>query len=131
MTIHVAELPPMYCSSCFCSDPTKTYIDFDSDCDRGYGDDPNKKITFDLLILCEDCVRSAGRLVDMVDAKDSDFELTKLRVENDRLRRESTQAQNYADRLEDAFDKRPQPINVNHRKKPRPIHPDREMKETA
>ena len=89
--------------------------------DQGYGDDPAHKVPFDWLFLCETCLRAGAKLIGMED-KDPE-ELAKLRIENDRLKREARQAQNYADRLESAFDSRGIPVKVDHRQRPREIHP--------
>jgi hypothetical protein len=123
MAVQLLEVPPVYCSACWCAQPEKRHIDYMADNDQGYGDDPAHKVPYDNLQLCEDCIKAGGQLVGMVDAAERDAEIAKLEAENDRLKREARQAQNYAASLEDAFDKRAQPIELDHRKKPRHIHP--------
>lgn len=112
---------PQYCSACFNQDNTKQHIDLDASCDRGYALHTDIPITMDDLVLCEDCIRNAAQLIGMEDKSTTERELSELRIKADRLERESRQAQRYADTLEDAFDKRPEPVRVDHRKKPRQI----------
>ena len=125
MAVRILEYPPVYCSACWCAQPEKRHVDFNSDNDQGYGgkDAFDDGIAYDNLQLCEDCMKAGAALVGMVDSSDRDQEIAKLETENDRLKREARQAQNYADTLEDAFDKRAQPIELDHRRKPRQIHP--------
>jgi F0F1-type ATP synthase membrane subunit b/b' len=68
-------------------------------------------------------MKAGAELVGMVDGAERDQEIRDKDAKIDRLEREARQAQNYADRLEDAFEHRAQPIEVNHRKKPRDIRP--------
>ena len=120
---------PVYCSACFAQDPSKTHIDFDANSDRGYGQrDDGQTVVMDDLIICEDCIRRAGEMVGMERSEVRDRELSDLRVRADKAEREAKQAQRYADNLEDAFTNRPTPIHIDHRKRPRNIHP---VEETA
>ncbi len=123
MAPRLLEYPPIYCSACWCAQPEKRHVDYAADNDQGYGDDPAHLVTYDNLQLCEDCMRAGALLVGMVDGAEREQELVKLKTANDRLEREARQATNYADRLEDAFEHRAQPIEIDHRRKPRDIHP--------
>jgi hypothetical protein len=113
------EYGDCYCSACWCQQPEKRHVDYSADNDQGYGNATDTKVAYDNLQLCEDCMKAGAAIVGMVDADERQQELDNLKVENDRLKRETKQAQNYADRLEDAFEHRAQPIEVDHRKKPR------------
>ena len=121
MAVQLLPCPPVYCSACWCAQPEKRHVDFMADNDQGYGDDPAHKGPYDNLQLCEDCMKSGATLVGMVDGAERERELERLKTENDKLKREARQAQNYAERLEDAFEHRAQPIEIDHRRKPRDI----------
>ena len=62
------------------------------------------------------------------DSAERERVVAKLEAAVDRLEREARQARNYAERLEDAFEHRAQPIELDHRRKPRqtrekePVH---------
>ena len=108
---------PVYCSACFNQDSSKTHIDFDASCDRGYGNGP-LPIQMDDLVLCETCVRSGARLLGMVDEdvdRIADLE-RRARYERDR----ADKAEQYADQLEGAMHVRPEPIHVA-KKRGRPV----------
>ena len=125
MAVRLLETPPVYCSACWCAYPDKRHVDYASDNDQGYGGNTSiEAVPYDNLQLCEDCMKAGAALVGMVDASEREQELSNLRIDNDRLKREATSAQNYADRIEDAVvNHRAKPIEINHRRKPRPIHP--------
>jgi hypothetical protein len=112
------------CSGCFNQQPHLRHIDFDAACDRGYGYDEAVKVTMDDLILCENCVKEGAKLLGMEDSHslkaDRDDYERKWRVE--KKRRE--QQEGYASRLEDTLGQRPEPIRIDHRKKPRERNPD-------
>ena len=109
---------PIFCSACFNSQDIR-HIDFDAACDRGYANDEAVPVAMDDLIICENCVREGARLLGMEDETAnaghiSDLE-RKLDVKDKRLK----QAERYSETLEDAFESRPVPIALDHRKKPR------------
>lgn len=113
---------PTYCSCCGGQDPNKKHVDFDAAHDSGwYGDDPAIGIVKDDLFLCETCLKTGAGFVGMVDGDELKAENRSLKEKLDAEERLRRQAQNYADRLEDAFDNRDAPIKVDHRKKPREI----------
>lgn len=131
--IRPADAAPPYCSSCRQQQVDKRHIDFDAPCDRGYtyGGERTRNgeevvgsipVPLDWLILCEDCIRIAGELTGMVT--EAQAEVLKQEAEDSKkqaeiAKREQEKAERYAGTLEDAFDARPQPIKVDHRKKPR------------
>jgi hypothetical protein len=109
---------PIHCSACFNSQDIR-HIDFDAACDRGYANEEAVQVVMDDLILCENCVRAGARLLGMEDEgvnteRISDLE-RKLEIKDKLYKQAST----YADNLEDAFESRPMPIQIDHRKKPR------------
>lgn len=111
---------PQYCSACFGQDSKIRHIDFNAACDRGwYGQDPGTHIAMDDLILCEKCVKEAANLLGMVDP-DVD-RIGELERKLDISEREKRQAQNYADTMEEALSKRPEKVQIDHRKKPRQL----------
>lgn len=109
---------PQYCSSCFRQDSRIQHIDFNSACDRGwYGGDAATEVAMDDLILCENCVREGANLLGMI-LPDSD-RTADLERKLDIAEKKAKQAQNYADTMEEALNKRPVPVAIDHRKKPR------------
>lgn len=83
--IHIAEPSPPYCSGCFAGRPDKTHVDLGAAWDgpvveplRNVAGEPDGDTgpqiagyaphTIDDLILCEDCVRTAARLIGLEDA---------------------------------------------------------------
>lgn len=108
---------PIYCSACRAQNPGNRHIDFDAAVDRGYGDGDNP-ISMDDLILCEECVRTAARQLDMVDRSElAQVESLERRLRNEVYR--ADQAEKYAESLELAFENRPQQIAAP-RKRGRP-----------
>lgn len=105
---------PIYCSACRSQHSEKRYVDFDAECDRGYGDAANgKPIQMDDLILCDDCIRTAGRFVGMADAE---AQVERIASLEERLAAETARCDQmtaYANRMEDALAARPEPISVN------------------
>lgn len=125
MTVHVANQirptgTPVYCSACRNQDSSCRHIDFDADCDRGYGDrDDGLLINMDDLILCETCIRSAGVLVGMQDARELEHELDTLRKLHRQEHDRADQLETYLNKLEDSFSARPEQI-VAPRRRGRP-----------
>lgn len=117
MTVQVANEirpadTPIYCSACRGQDKTLTHIDFDAACDRGFGDGP-LPVSMDDLILCENCVKNAGRLVGMEEASETSQERDKFKRlwHEEKALRE--QAVGYADRMEEALQHRPDKLKVS------------------
>lgn len=111
---------PQYCSACFGQDSTLRHIDFGAACDRGfYGNDPATHITMDDLVLCENCLRSGANLLGMVDEDQQKISMLEARL--DLRERELKQARSYSETMEDALSKRPEKIQIDHRKKPRRV----------
>ena len=112
---------PTHCSACFQQDSKLRHVDLDAACDRGYGDDHGVKIAMEDLILCENCLKGAARLVGMVDDGEEADRIVSLET---RLAEETArceQAVNYANRMETALAARPEPIQVS-RPRGRPRH---------
>ncbi|HLY82954.1 MAG TPA: hypothetical protein VKQ71_08205 [Acidimicrobiales bacterium] len=111
---------PAYCSACYNQNPSKQHLDFDAAAERGFGDrDDGLKISMDDLILCEDCVREAARLIGMRDAGELEHDLETLtrlhRQEKDR----ADGLERYLTNMEAAFSSRPEPIVApRHRGRP-------------
>lgn len=111
------DIAPIHCAACYAQQPGLRHVDFDSAADRGYADG----IPVDDIIVCENCVRRAGELVGMVPEESQHREIVCLTLELSAERKARKQAQNYAERLESAFDARPQKVAVDHRQKPRKV----------
>jgi hypothetical protein len=63
--MRIADPPPAVCSACHNSQPELRHVDFDAEYDGPViGGGPEARgIAVDDLILCERCIRDAGRLV--------------------------------------------------------------------
>jgi peptide methionine sulfoxide reductase MsrA len=108
---------PIYCSSCFNSQDIR-HVDFEAACDRGYGKAEAVQITYDDLIICENCMREGLMVLGIEDS-------TELKAERDDLKRKFAiksarvdQLQNYADNLEGVMKERPE-VRMDGRKRPR------------
>lgn len=115
---------PAYCSACHNQNPEKRHVDFDAACDRGYSDGVAVAVNYDDLILCEDCLKSGARLVEMEDASTLKAQIESLEVRLDAEERLRRQAQTYAENMEAALASRtdrkgPAAVEIDHRKKPR------------
>jgi hypothetical protein len=117
-----------HCVACFTQDHTIRHIDFDAACDRGFGEDhvSGMKISMDDLILCENCIKQAAKMIDMEPIGKSAQTIRELEIELDTAQRERKQAQNYSDRLEVAFDHREKPVALDRRSKPRSLRNNKE-----
>lgn len=123
---------PLYCSACYGQYPDRTYVDFDAECDRGYGDQliqgqsqgevsNQPAIQMDWLILCDQCIRAAAPFVGLEDGTELNAKLEALERHNEVLRKDYDKAQKYADRMEEALTQlREKPVRLDHRQKPRP-----------
>lgn len=107
------------CSACSGQYSEQRYIDFDAAHDGGfYGGEA--QIVKDDLALCESCVKAAASQLGMTDDGDLKGELEHLREQLANSERERRKVEEYADRIEDAFEHRPKgAVHVDHRKKPR------------
>lgn len=114
---------PIYCSACFGQNPEAQHVDMDAACDRGYGDrDDGNKVSMDDLILCEDCIRSAGVLVGMTDTREFQEHTNSLERRLEEEKKRADKATEYADRMEDALKHRPEELKVS-RPRGRPPRP--------
>lgn len=114
---------PIHCAACFNSQEIR-HIDFDAACDRGYSDGVAIAVSMDELVLCENCVRVGAELLGMTasDTLRAELEDTKRKLDVQRKRQE--QAQRYADTMEEALQRRPEPVHIDHRKRPRQLRED-------
>lgn len=76
--MRLADKTPPYCAGCFGQDPSKRHIEFKADFDGPFVMEGSRRVAVNQIVLCEDCVRSAARLIEMVDAEDL------ARIESDR-----------------------------------------------
>lgn len=69
-----ASSPPAYCAGCYQQKPEKRHIDFDAAFDGPSFEvpevGPGIRMQIDDLVLCEDCVTNAGKLLGLVNADD-------------------------------------------------------------
>lgn len=114
---------PIHCAACFNSQEIR-HIDFDAATDRGYSDGVAVAVSMDELVLCENCVRNGAELLGMTDSEQLLERVADLERKSDVLRKRLTQAQRYSDTMEEALGHRPDPIKLDHRKKPRQLRED-------
>ncbi len=125
MTVKMAENviqltnTPVRCSACFNQQPDLRHVDMDASCDRGYGDEAAVKIAYDDLVLCENCVKEAATLINLVPKDDPTID--RLERELDLATAKRNQAEKWAQTLEQALAARPEPITIDQRKRPRPL----------
>jgi hypothetical protein len=110
---------PVRCAACFNQQPALRHIDFDAACDRGYGNQETVQVSMDELVLCENCVKVGGELLGMTPENEKTIQINELERKLDVERKRREKAERYADTLEDAIGQRPDPIHLDHRKKPR------------
>lgn len=114
MSIQVAErIPrlsemPMFCASCGSQDPEARYVDFDAAWDGPVvNPDDDIKMQIDDLVICENCLVEASRLVGLVEP-DQTAE-TLARAQQDLIAKEDKikELQGYIGRLEAALSAKP------------------------
>ena len=114
--IHVPEVAPAMCSSCFGQYPERTHVDFTASWDGPVVENgivgengevaTSVKVSIDELILCEDCVREAARLVGMVEPSEAD-EVERLRGMLRERSEELAGLRHYTEKLEAAVAVKP------------------------
>lgn len=111
-----------FCSACGNQESVR-HVDFDAACDRGYGKAEAVSVALDDLILCEGCVKRGAEILGIEDSHilKAESEDWKHKFEIEQKQRQKAEA--YADRLEDAFDKRSAPVRLDHRQRPRERQP--------
>jgi hypothetical protein len=116
--IRPTHMPP-YCSACHGQDPKLKYWDMDAACDRGYGEGPAVRVSFDDLILCEDCASELARAMGWMPKGEYENELGRLEDLHNFAKKRVKQLEEYTDRMEDALNHRPGGKILDHRQKPR------------
>lgn len=61
---------PAYCTGCYGQYPEKTYVEFDGAFDGPVVNTDGLKQVVENVVLCEDCLRSAAKLIGLVDDED-------------------------------------------------------------
>lgn len=110
---------PLRCSACFNQDPGRRHIDMDAACDRGYGKDEAVQVAYDDLVLCENCVREAATLINMVAKDDKALENLERQLKSEQEHRR--RAERWANTMQEAIAAMPTKPEIDHRKKPRPL----------
>jgi hypothetical protein len=106
--IRLAETNPAHCSACFQGKPQSRHIDFGAAWDGPVipGEGVVQHVIDD-LIICEACLRDAGRQLGLGDVDKVTEELRNAERENDRLMENVRGLKAYAANLENARDSRP------------------------
>lgn len=112
--IQVASPAPPRCSGCFSAKPQQTHVDFGASYDGPMVPAVENVSglvghSIDELILCEDCLVTAAKLIGLVRAETLIAERDQLEAANHLLRMEATGYKDYAEKLEAAVNVRPQP----------------------
>jgi hypothetical protein len=77
MTRHAISIPP-FCSSCFNRPDESQWVDFEAAYDGPVIPGTPANVPLDDLILCENCVKEAARLVGMVHDDEAKARITEL-----------------------------------------------------
>lgn len=114
--MRLAHRTPTKCSGCYTQKLDQAHVDFESAWEGPQVDPANPRSPhIEWLILCEDCVRTAHRMLpDEVDDR------AQLRDEVDTLKAQLAEEQNFSQRLEDALAHRPvqrKPKSAGQRKR--------------
>lgn len=111
----LASPPPVVCSSCYGQYPQRQHVDFESAWDGPtfteglhQGDEvvTNLVVSVDDLVICEDCLREAGKLVGLGDVDTIQRDLEQLEQHAQELRERLAGQADYIDRLEKAAEAR-------------------------
>lgn len=106
--IHIANPSPPYCSSCFNAKPDIPHVDMGAAWDgpvvQGKG---VVQHVIDDLILCENCIRSAGRLIGLGYVEAVAAELERAERSNDELLEKVRSLKAHVANLEAVRDNRP------------------------
>jgi hypothetical protein len=110
--IRIAQPAPPYCSGCFQAKPLERHVDFGSCWDGPAMPGPSNTVgviaqAIDDLILCEQCLTEAAKLIGLGDVEKVKEELEGARAVNDALHEELAAQKQYAANLESAFQSRP------------------------
>ena len=105
MDPRIAARVPVACTGCHGQYPDRVHVDFNSAFEGPVIDSANPRTTrIDWLVLCEDCVRTAHRVL---PNDERDDEIERLNRQVAQLRQRAEEAETYADSLEDTLEKRP------------------------
>lgn len=102
--MRLAHQTPVKCSGCFGQKPTNPHVDFESALDGPLIDPDNPRSGhIDWVVLCDDCVRAGYELL-----PERLTVVEKLRAEVAQLRQRAEESENYASKIEDALQHRPE-----------------------
>lgn len=102
--IHLIDVAPAYCSSCFTQKPRMQHVDFGAFYDGPVIKDQDgvTQHVIDDLILCADCIRRAGLLIGLGEVESVKAELQNAIQENDQLMERCRGYQAYIDKQDEA-----------------------------
>ena len=117
--IQIAQPAPAHCSGCFQQKPQQTHVDFGAAYDGPMvpaleGATGVVGHSIDELILCEDCLTQAAKLIGLENAGALVAERDQLEASNRALRMEAAGLKDYADKLEAAVAVKPQRDTRKH-----------------
>ena len=118
--MRIAETPPVFCTACYNQQPQKAHIDWETSydgpvIDNGIADRDGKitnhlRVSIDELVVCEDCVKAAARLLGM--GEEAGEELALLRANAQVLTEEAVGLREYVKDLERAVAAKPTRVKV-------------------
>lgn len=116
--IHLASPAPPHCSSCFGAYPSRPHVDFGATYDGPVLGEGVTMHVIDDLVICEDCLVTAGKLIGLGDVVAVTAEMHRLEHENDDRLQEIIELRNYVERLEAVRDGRPAMLAPTSPRKP-------------
>lgn len=105
--IKIAEPAPPHCSSCFGAKPTKPHVDFGASYDGPAIGEGVTMHVIDDLIICEECLVTAGKLINLGDVTAVVAELHRAEEENDKLMEQVASLRAHVRALEEVRNGRP------------------------
>jgi hypothetical protein len=117
--IHLAEPAPAHCSSCFGQYPARAHVDFDAAWDGPVIGEGVTMHVIDDLVICDECIKTAARLIGYGDVVAVEAELKHAEETADNYLEQIVEMRRYVARLEEARDGRPAFLDPDPPRKPR------------
>lgn len=116
--IRVAEIPPVACASCFGQYPQRMHVDFGASYEGPVlgpqeGVMGGKPVSIDDLIICDECLLAAAKLMGFGDTREDHAEIAQLKEELHEQLERANALEHYAKTLEAAVGQRRSLDEVN------------------
>ena len=114
--IHLAEVPPAFCAACYSAKPQLRHVDFGAAyegptfaaSDMEHPVVGGLVVTVDDLIVCEECLALAAKVIGLGDATELTTQLEDAQATIDRLSDQLAKQAEYSASLEQTLAARPQ-----------------------